>query len=97
MSFKIAIVTNILTPYRIPLFEEIEHLADDIKLFLMADSESNRMWNLEQHSFKTEVFPGFHIRPPGYETAFHINHSVISRLKKFNPDVVRDAPHFVNP
>ena len=57
-------------------------------MFLMASQEENRHWRLTQYNFGTELFPGFHFRPPGYETSIHVNHGVIAALKRYNPDVV---------
>lgn len=85
---KLAVLTNILTPYRIPLFEAMQKRVDDFAVFLMAEREENRQWNLKDHRFKTSLLPGVHVRPPGYPVSIHWNYGVIPALRRFNPDVV---------
>ncbi len=85
---KLAVLTNILTPYRIPLFEAMQKRVDDFAVFLMAEREENRQWNLKDHRFKTRLLPGVHARPPGYPVSLHWNFGVIRALRRMNPDIV---------
>lgn len=85
---KLAVLTNILTPYRIPLFEAMRKRVDDFAVFLMAEREENRQWNLKDHRFKTHLLPGVHVRPPGYPVSLHWNYGVIRALRRMNPDIV---------
>jgi glycosyltransferase involved in cell wall biosynthesis len=87
-SMKLVVLTNILTPYRIPLYEALQSRVDDFTVLLMAEREENREWRLPSYRFKTEVLPGVHLRPPGYEVSLHINYGVIRVLRRLNPDVV---------
>lgn len=88
MSVKLAVLTNILTPYRIPLFEALQRRVDDFTVLLMVEGEENRQWRLHSSRFKTEVLPGVHLRPPGYEVSLHINYGVIRTLRRLDPDIV---------
>jgi len=85
---KIAVVTNILSPYRIPLFEAMSELVDSLKVFLMVSKEENRHWVLQKSSFQCEILQGFHWRPPGYESSIHFNYRVSRALENYNPDIV---------
>jgi glycosyltransferase involved in cell wall biosynthesis len=85
---RLVILTNIMTPYRIPTFEAIRRRVDDFTVLLMAQEEENRQWKLRLHDFKTEVLPGMHFRPPGYEVSLHWNYGVIRTLRRLNPDAV---------
>jgi glycosyltransferase involved in cell wall biosynthesis len=85
---KLAVVTNILTPYRVPLFEAIARKCEQFTVFLMAEQEENRQWDIGPVPFRTEVLPGWHIRPQGAEVSFHLNYGVMRRLRRMNPDVV---------
>jgi hypothetical protein len=43
---RLAIVTNILSPYRVPLFNHIAAQPDvDLRVFLRAETEPNRHWD----------------------------------------------------
>jgi glycosyltransferase involved in cell wall biosynthesis len=85
---KLAVVTNILTPYRLPLFEGFARSTKECTVFLQAEREENRQWQLRAVTFKTEVLPGFHFRPRGSEVAVHVNYGVLQRLRRLQPDVV---------
>ncbi|MBI3802945.1 MAG: glycosyltransferase family 4 protein [Nitrospirae bacterium] len=85
---KLAVLTNILTPYRIPLFEALQRRIDDLTVLLMAEREENRDWKLSSYRFKTEVLPGVHLRPPGRPVSLHLNYGVTRALRRLNPDMV---------
>lgn len=85
---KLVVLTNIMAPYRIPLFEALRSLVDDFSVLLMAKHEENRQWQLDEHSFKTDFLPGFHLLPSGAEVSIHINYGVIRRLMELKPDFV---------
>ncbi len=85
---KLAVVTNILTPYRVPLFEALARRCERFTVFLMAEQEENRQWAFGRTPFHTEVLPGWHIRPKGAEVSLHLNHGVIRRLRRLAPDIV---------
>lgn len=85
---NLVVVTNILTPYRIPLFQSLADRVDDLTVLLMADREDNRHWNIAPPRFRTVVLPGFHLNPPGYEASLHVNYGVMRTLRALAPDVV---------
>lgn len=85
---NLTVVTNILTPYRLPLFEAIGKRVNRLHVLLMADREENRDWMLDTALFQHEVLPGFHLKFPGAEVSMHVNHGVMRVLRRVNPDVV---------
>ncbi|MHB8482651.1 MAG: glycosyltransferase, partial [Nitrospiria bacterium] len=85
---NLVILTNILTPYRILLFEQLRCRVEKFTVLLLAEQEENRQWKLEKYRFRTEVLPGLHFKPRGYEISFHLNYGVCSTLRRLNPDVV---------
>lgn len=85
---KLAVVTNILAPYRVPLFHAIARQVDDFTVFLMATREENRQWDIGAVPFKTEVLNGFHFKPRSADISLHWNYGVIRALWRTNPDVV---------
>ena len=85
---NLAVVTNILTPYRVPLFEAIGKRVDRLRIFLMAEREENRDWTLGKTAFQYEVLPGFHVKLPGAEVSLHVNYGMMRALRRMNPDVV---------
>lgn len=93
MSKNVLIITNIISPYRIPLFNYIS-LQKDIKfkVVALAELEDNRNWEVKKDyiRFDYEVLPGWHsfIWGKKREVAIHINKGITKMLRRYNPDVV---------
>jgi glycosyltransferase involved in cell wall biosynthesis len=85
---NLVVITNILTPYRLPLFEAIGKRVDRLHVLLMAEREENRDWTIGATLFQCDVLPGFHMKLPGAEVSMHINHGVMRVLRRVNPDVI---------
>ena len=85
---KLAVVTNILAPYRVSLFAELAKQVEDFSVFLMASGEENRQWKIGAVPFKTQVLPGVHWKPPGADISLHWNYGVLAALRRADPDVV---------
>lgn len=85
---NLAVVTNILTPYRIPLFTAMRKRVDCLHVLLMAEQEENREWRLGAVPFEHEVLPGLHVKPRAAEVSMHINYGVMRALRRINPDAV---------
>ncbi len=85
---NLAVITNILTPYRVPLFEAIGKRVDRLDVLLMAEREENRDWILGATPFQCDVLPGFHVKLPGAEVSLHVNYGVMRALRRASPDVV---------
>ena len=90
-KYKVALITNIPSPYRIPLFEKIsEHPSVDLCVYFAAVSEKNREWAVElSDKFKYKILPGFSLKYHGKDLfSYHINPSIIQELIRNNYDVV---------
>ncbi len=84
---KLAIVTNIPAPYRIPIFNRIaQEIGDDFLVIYCARLEPNRQWDLGQMEFNhVYLRERFIKRNDNY---IHNNPDVINILRKFKPDVM---------
>lgn len=87
-SMRLAIVTNILAPYRIPLFEEMAKRCEAFLVILLAERHANRDWEARPVSFETHKLTGFTIGRPGSVDPLHVNVGTVGALRKFQPDVV---------
>jgi glycosyltransferase involved in cell wall biosynthesis len=91
---KIILLTNILAPYRIPLYnllgEKFKREGYKLKIAFMAEIEENRAWQIRRSELQTEaiVLPGWHKFFWRSEFPFHLNWGVWKFLKRENPDVV---------
>ena len=85
---RVAIVTNIPAPYRIPIYKILaQHWGlENFKVFYCAEKEGNRDWQLEQSGFKFKI-----LKPCVFEYAgryIHYNFDIVKALKLFQADVV---------
>lgn len=90
-KYKVAIVTNIPSPYRIPLFEKIaEHPAINLFVYFTAMTDKNRKWVMRlSDKFRYKVLPGFTLRYHGKDLlSYHINLSIIKELIRNDYDIV---------
>jgi len=88
---KVILVTNIISPYRIPLFNCINEVADfSFKVICLAETEENREWRiLKNHiNFDYQVLPGWHAFITKKEIPIHINRRVIKALRQHDPDMI---------
>jgi glycosyltransferase involved in cell wall biosynthesis len=90
-KYKVAIITNIPAPYRIPLFEKIaKYPSVDLCVYFTAISEKNRKWTVKlSRKFKYKILPGFSLKYRGKDLfSYHINPSIIQELIKNDYDVI---------
>ena len=100
-SARVAIVTNIISPYRVPLFNRLSKEDDlDLKVIALAEKEANREWQIakEQIEFNYHVLPGFHKFIWSKEIPIHLNWGLWKALQRYKPHVVitsgYDAPAY---
>jgi len=79
-KYKVALVHNIIAPYRVPLFEALaRHPAIDLQVYYCAKTHKNRRWDvLESNAYSYTVLPGIALEVAGI--AYHINPSILTRL-----------------
>lgn len=88
---RVLILTNIISPYRVPLFNRLAQERNlQLKVVALALTEANREWKvpLEGAAFDYEVLPGLHYFIWRWELPVHLNYGVIGTLHRYNPDVV---------
>jgi glycosyltransferase involved in cell wall biosynthesis len=87
VRIRVAVVTNIPAPYRVPVFNRLAREGDiDLHVFYAAKREPDRAWDLPEishpHSFLREKFF------TGKRTFIHNNPDVFAALRAFDPQVV---------
>lgn len=86
---RVSLVTNIATPYRIPMYRAIaDELGDDFHVILLSRSEKNRAWKLDELPFRHTVVPGRHLYVSSRDWALHLNVGVGKAIRAHRPDVV---------
>lgn len=86
---KVALVTNIPAPYRVPTWNLVgEQLGMDFLVIFCSRTEPNRKWETVPMTFQ-HVFLRDNVRTKSDGTTFvHNNPDVWKQLRKFDPDVV---------
>ena len=84
---RVAMVTNIPAPYRIPVYERLVRYPDiDLYVFFCSGREPDREWDLQTASYKQVYFSEKFFTYSG--KFVHCNPDVWARLREFGPDVV---------
>ncbi len=98
---KVLFITNIISPYRIPLWNYLHQVADfDFKVVALAEKEANREWRVakEQIKFDYQILPGFHRFIRSRELPLHLNRGLWRALRQYKPDIIitsgYDAPAY---
>ncbi len=80
---KVAIVTNIPTPYRNPVYSKLSKFNEvDLFVFYCSFTEPNRSWKQQNIDFKHKFLS------KKKDKFVHFNWNVLKEMNQFNPDVV---------
>lgn len=88
---KILLITNIISPYRIPLFNYFHQARDfNFRVITLAEKEANREWQIakEQIKFDYHVLRGLHKFIWSKEIPIHLNWGLWHSLRRYKPDIV---------
>ncbi|MCL6557366.1 MAG: glycosyltransferase family 4 protein [Firmicutes bacterium] len=88
---KVIIVTNIIPPYRIPLFNRLfKEKGLDLKVIALAETEANRKWRVEKEKieFDYQVLRGFCRFIWRRDMPIHLTWGLLRVLNNHKPDVV---------
>jgi 1,2-diacylglycerol 3-alpha-glucosyltransferase len=90
MSLRLVILTEIIAPYRIPVFNELARRAglNLHVIFLAETDETLRQWRVYKNEicFSHNILPSW--RLPAGRTSFLMNRGLWSALNKANPQVI---------
>jgi glycosyltransferase involved in cell wall biosynthesis len=83
---RVAVVTNIVAPYRTPVFRELARQVE-LRVFYSAQTESNRRWSLARElPFDHEIVGGRALQVRG--RVIYLSPRLVARLRAFRPSVV---------
>lgn len=90
---KIALLTNMVTPYRIPFFSELSKHINKLDILTCVDKESDRHWNINNDDckFNTIKLTGFTLNLPKGNNAKRILHfrlGIITYLLQKKPELL---------
>jgi glycosyltransferase involved in cell wall biosynthesis len=85
------LITNIISPYRIPLFNYIDKFSEfDFEVLVLAENEENRQWEIKKNkiNFDYEILKGVSYFNQKRDLSIHINYGFLIKINKFNPDII---------
>lgn len=98
---RVALLTNILTPYRLPVYRALARTPGwELRILLSAESEFDRDWCAEAGDLDVEVVRGVSLRrrlrtrgraPAEQLVTRHLPFGLPAALRRFRPDVVVSA------
>lgn len=88
-KLKVAILHNIIAPYRFKLFNELAKKDIDLTVLFMAEGSKNRKWNPDLYTgeirFKYKVLPNIKLKLPIKDyTEYIINPTILFELTKYD-------------
>jgi glycosyltransferase involved in cell wall biosynthesis len=90
MPTEIILLTETISPYRIPVFNEIaRNLEGKFLVLFFGESEKRRQWKIykEKIKFRYEVLPNILFQKQGL-TPYFFNFTIFYKLFKYSPDLV---------
>jgi len=97
-ALRVALLTNFIPPYRVPLYEEIQRRCSEFRIFVSATTESNREWIPEWSSLPVKLQRSIALRglwrhPNRFSEplTLHVPYDTIPQLIRFRPEVVISA------
>lgn len=90
---KVVLITNIISPYRIPLFNAISEKGNFcFKVIALAEREKNREWELSENKIKFDyqILPGWNwfVWGKKKEITIHLNRGVFKTFLEYKPDII---------
>jgi glycosyltransferase involved in cell wall biosynthesis len=92
---RIALLTNFLPHYRLPLLESLQQLVGNMRIFLSAKMEQDRNWQVFWGSLdvvlqKSFTFTHYFRNVHGYRdwSNIHIPYDTYTQLRRYDPEVI---------
>jgi len=89
---RVALLTNILSPYRMPAFRALASTPDwTLRVFVNADGEFDRHWTVDSEGLEVERLPGRSRVRDGRTLHLPAPLALFRALRRFRPDAVISA------
>lgn len=90
---KVAIITNIPSPYRVDFFHYLIKNCNEFefKIIYSSKSEDNRSWSIDEDKIKNSIFlksKTIKLKKKNDNKYIHITYDIIKYLNKMKPDII---------
>lgn len=89
MNNKLLLITNILSPYRIPVLNELSEMCG-LKAVFLAENESNRKWKVyrDEVRFDCAILRNYCLMLQKKEMPVYFTWGLLAQFRQFRPDAV---------
>src|SRR3989338_4408677 len=91
MQARIALLTEIISPYRIPVFNEIDRSAPGkFRFFFLGKTEKRRQWKIyrEKIDFHYKVLPSILFQQGSSGSPYFLNPTIFYELMRHSPGII---------
>lgn len=91
MRKRLILITNIIAPYRIAVFNYLAESKDiDLRIIFLSETEGSRQWKIykEEINLDYKILRSFRFYIQSREMPLYFNWGLWKELKKFRPDVI---------
>ncbi|MGB7300751.1 MAG: glycosyltransferase family 4 protein [Burkholderiaceae bacterium] len=92
---RVAVLTNFIAPYRVPLLQELQKRTGQMKIFVSTPMEPNRSWAVEWRDLDVEIQKNLTFRrtwkhPKGFKDTLYVHfpYNTLHLLSKYQPDTI---------
>ncbi len=95
MSKRVALLTNFIPPYRLPLYKALSERVDEFQVFISTPMEANRSWKPDWEGLNVTIQKNLTLRrtwqhPHGFleDLYVHIPYDTLWSLRQYRPNVI---------
>ena len=94
---RVALLTNFVAPYRVPVFEALQHRIGQLRVFVSTPMEPNRTWQSYRGGLDVTQQRTITLRKRWRDTGFtdigyvHFPYDTLAQLRRFRPDAIISA------
>jgi glycosyltransferase involved in cell wall biosynthesis len=92
---RVALLTNFIAPYRVPLFEALRERVGQLRVFASTPIEPNRTWRSYRGELEVTIQRTITLRKRWRDAAgftdigyVHLPYDTLAQLRRFRPDVI---------
>lgn len=99
MKMRVALISNIMAPYRVPVWNELARSVESLDIILFSENEANRIWEKSNDSneFKLHVLNCRGVYANWLDSGLYVGGGVKKILSSISPDVVISCGYTAGP
>ena len=85
-SRKVVLITNAYAPYRVPGWESLARMVDQLDIILLTEREDHRLWNMKHsQDYALHILHTRRVHVPWLNANFYSGGRIISTIEELNP------------